>query len=95
MARQVGRFDMADQSTIFLDEIGDLPADVQVKLLRVLEERRMNTSAVRAASASTCGSSRRRTGISSNGSPQARFAQIVLPAERVSHPVSCLARACG
>ena len=37
--RQVGRFELAHQSTIFLDEIGDLPADAQVKLLRVLEER--------------------------------------------------------
>jgi formate hydrogenlyase transcriptional activator len=39
LARQVGRFELAHQSTIFLDEIGDLPADTQVKLLRVLEER--------------------------------------------------------
>jgi formate hydrogenlyase transcriptional activator len=39
LARQVGRFELADKSTIFLDEIGDLPPDVQVKLLRVLEER--------------------------------------------------------
>ena len=38
LARQLGRFELADGSTIFLDEIGDLPADVQVKLLRVLEE---------------------------------------------------------
>ena len=37
--RQIGRFELADQSTIFLDEIGDLPIDVQVKLLRVIEER--------------------------------------------------------
>jgi transcriptional regulator with GAF, ATPase, and Fis domain len=41
LARQVGRFEMANQSTIFLDEIGDLPSDVQVKLLRVLEERQI------------------------------------------------------
>jgi formate hydrogenlyase transcriptional activator len=40
LARQAGRFEVADHSTIFLDEIGDLPAEVQVKLLRVLEERR-------------------------------------------------------
>jgi transcriptional regulator with GAF, ATPase, and Fis domain len=39
LARQVGRFELADHSTIFLDEIGDLPPEVQVKLLRVLEER--------------------------------------------------------
>ncbi len=39
LARQMGRFETADKSTIFLDEIGDLPLDVQVKLLRVLEER--------------------------------------------------------
>jgi formate hydrogenlyase transcriptional activator len=41
LARQVGRFELADHSTIFLDEIGDLPPDVQVKLLRVLEERQI------------------------------------------------------
>lgn len=39
LARQSGRFELADQSTIFLDEIGDLPSEVQVKLLRVVEER--------------------------------------------------------
>jgi len=37
--RQIGRFEVADHSTMFLDEIGDLPLDVQVKLLRVIEER--------------------------------------------------------
>jgi len=41
VARQIGRFELADRSTIFLDEIGDLPSDVQVKLLRVLEERQI------------------------------------------------------
>ena len=39
--RQAGRFELADRSTIFLDEIGDLPADAQVKLLRVIEERQI------------------------------------------------------
>jgi sigma-54 dependent transcriptional regulator, flagellar regulatory protein len=34
-----GRFEEADGGSLFLDEIGDMPADMQVKLLRVLEER--------------------------------------------------------
>jgi transcriptional regulator with GAF, ATPase, and Fis domain len=39
LSRQIGRFELADGSTLFLDEIGDMPLEVQVKLLRVLEER--------------------------------------------------------
>ena len=37
-ARHVGKFEQADQGTIFLDEIGDMPLNMQAKLLRVLEE---------------------------------------------------------
>ena len=37
--RRLGRFELADTGTIFLDEIGEIPASVQVKLLRVLETR--------------------------------------------------------
>ena len=40
LTRMTGRFEVADGATLFLDEIGDLPQDVQAKLLRVLEQGR-------------------------------------------------------
>ena len=41
IAQRRGRFEQADGGTLFLDELGDMPLAMQVKLLRVLEERRV------------------------------------------------------
>ena len=67
--RRMGRFEQAHHSTLFLDEIGDMPLDMQAKLLRFLLERefqRIGSSETRASSArifitgSTWSPSRRR-----------------------------------
>ncbi len=42
LTRRAGRFEIGDGGTIFLDEIGDMPLQMQVKLLRVIQERKID-----------------------------------------------------
>ena len=87
LTKQIGRFELANGSTIFLDEIGDLPIETQTKLLRVIETREFE----RLGSPNPVHVDVRIIAATNKDLDQAvrdgRFREdLVLPVERVSHP---------
>ncbi len=55
ISRKLGRFELAHGGTIFLDEIGDIPLELQPKLLRILRNGNLSGSVVPAQSKLTHG----------------------------------------
>ena len=87
-----GLIQSAEGGTLFLDEIADLPLHMQVKLLRVIQEKAVRPVGEQPRWASTCASCPPRTRISPNWSPRANSARTCSIASMSS---SCACRRCA
>ena len=76
IASKKGLFEVANDGSIFFDEIGNIPLDTQAKLLRVIQERSSCGWAASTSSRSTCASSPRPTPTSRTSSSRAASARI-------------------
>jgi formate hydrogenlyase transcriptional activator len=95
LARKIGRFELADGGSIFLDEIGDLPLELQAKLLRVLQEREFerlgSTRTIKANVRVIAATNRDLAKAVQEGLPRGSL----LPPERLPHHGATTARAAG
>ncbi len=92
--KQIGKFEQADRGTIFLDEIGDMSARTQAKVLRVLQEQEVERLGSARTDQGGCARDCRDQQESRGGDPARRVSRRpLLPAERDSDPGAAAARA--
>ena len=92
--RKAGRVELADGGTLFLDEIGDLPLLSQVKLLRVVEERRIERLGQRVVARGRLPLDLRHASAARSARARAALPRgSLLPHQRPHHPAALAARA--